>query len=74
MFRSILDEPPARVRREIEIECSQFTPGRRWCFGLECYVLDVTVEFPVDWADLTDDRLLELLADERNDIQVVEEA
>jgi hypothetical protein len=49
------------MKRIIETECSQFTPGARWVDGSEYYAVNDTLEFDDPALDeLSDDELQEL--------------
>lgn len=52
--------------RTIEIETSMFDPNptKRWSYGCDGYVVDVTVEYPDKMDDLSDDDLLEFADDD----------
>lgn len=47
--------------RVIPEECSFFTEGGRWDYGIEGYVVDVTVEYPEELDSLEDHELYDLI-------------
>jgi hypothetical protein len=62
------------LSRVFEVESSQFSPRAYWVNGGEYFAERVTVEYPAELDELSDEQLSELADEESQGVRYVESA